>query len=146
MNSQDFLACLRKTDESPEINRLLSGLHVNKKPKVPRGDIEARIDLPKQGLSVIFKPVDPKSSKLAFVAVQFFSDAEQGYKSFDGTLPEKLSFSDNAADVRKKLGKPTESKKEFRLERWKSKDHVLTVEYSKDDRIALISYHAAEYY
>lgn len=43
---------------------------------------EARIDLPEQGLSLIFLPEGPKTGKLALAAVQFVSDAEEGFKTF----------------------------------------------------------------
>jgi hypothetical protein len=146
MNSQDFLACLRKTDDTSEITHLLSRLGVNEKLTMPWDDIEARVDLPELGLSLIFKPLDPKSNELTFAAVQFFSDAEPGYTSFDGNLPNNLSFSDSAAEVKKKLGRPSETKKEFRIEGWKTEDLTLTVNYAKDGRIAMVSLHVTEYY
>ena len=147
MGSRELIARLRKTDDSPEISGLLSTLGVTKKPKMPRGDIEARVDLPKKGLCLIFKPEGAKSSKLLLVAVQFYSDAEKGYTSYQGELPGDLLLSDTQVEVRKKLGKPTESKKEFRLDRWKSEGLVTTVEYSKQDgRIAVLSLHLPEFY
>ena len=41
---------------------------------------------------------------------------------------------------------PSESKKEFRIEGWKSKDRRLTVNYAKDGRIAMVAVDAPEYY
>ena len=147
MKTEDFSACLRKTDDSPEITALLTQLGVKKKPKMPKDDIEARVDLPKQGLSLIFKPEGPKTSKLALAAVQFISDLEEGYKTFAGTLPDKLQFGDTQAEVIKKLGKPTESKKQFRLDRWKTKTLVRTAEYSKEGlKLSMFTVHAPEYY
>lgn len=147
MKTDDFIACLRKADDSPEITALLAQLGVKKKPKMPKGDIEARVDLPKQGLSLIFLPEGPKTSKLVLAAVQFLSDLEEGYKTFAGALPDKLKFGDTQAEVLKKLGKPSESKKQFRLDRWKTKTLVTTAEYSKAElRLSTLTMHAPEYY
>jgi len=147
MDSKDFIASLRKPDDSPEVSRLLNALAVTKKLKMPKDDIEARVSLPKNGVTLIFKPEGPKSSRLVLAAVQFYSDAEKGYTIFPGALPDKLSFSDKQADVIRKLGKPTESKKAFRLDRWRYKDTVWTIKYAKDDgRIGVITVHAPEYY
>ena len=140
MHSNDFIAALGKGEETPEVQRIFSAFGVTKKLKMPRDDIEARVDLPKDGLSLVFEPEGPKTSRLLFTAVQFLSDAEQGYKSFTGGLPGNLAFTDTQAEVHAKLGKPAESKKAFRLDRWKPNGTKLTVEYGKDDpRIGVIT-------
>ena len=142
MDSNDFLTHLGKPDDAPEVQKLLNAVGVTKKLKMPKDDIEARADLPKFGLSLIFKPEGPKSSVLIFQAAQFFSDAEKGYKSFAGALPNQLLLTDTQAEVRAKLGKPSESKPALRLDRWKLADRALTVEYTKEDRrIAAITVH-----
>lgn len=140
MHSNDFVSCLGKPEDAPEVQSLLTALGVTKKLKMPKDDIEARVDLPKQGLALIFEPEGPKSSRLVLNGLQFYSDAEKGYKSFQGELPGKLLFSDSQAEVHAKLGKPVESKKAFRLDRWKPKGLLLTVEYAKEDhRIAVVA-------
>lgn len=142
MNSSDFIACLGKRDDSPEVAKVLAAVGVTKKLKMPKDDIEARADLPKLGLSLIFKPEGPKSSVLIFQAVQFLSDAEKGYKSFAGALPNQLLLADTQTEVRAKLGKPSETKPALRLDRWKAADHVMTIEYAKEDRrIGAITVH-----
>ena len=147
MDGKDLIELLRKSDESPDISKALSELGVTKKLKMPKDDIEARIDLPKKGLSLIFKPEAPKTSKLVFTAVQFFSDASEGFTTFPGKLVESLQFNDTQAEVRKKLGKPAEIMKDLRRDQWNLKGLVLTVKYSrKDGRIGMISVHVPEYY
>lgn len=146
MKTEDLIACLRKTDDSPEIVALLAQLGVKKKPKMPRDDIDARVDLLKQGLTLIFKPEGPKSSKLALVALQFVSEDEEDYETYAGTLPDKLQFGDTQAEVIKKMGKPTESKKPLRWDRWKTKTLVKTASYTKELRLKLLTVHAPEYY
>jgi hypothetical protein len=142
MDSDDFIAQLGKADDSPDVQRILAAVGVTKKLKMPKDDIEARADLPKLGLSLIFKPEGPKSSVLIFQAVQFFSDDEKGYVSFRGALPKQLLLTDKQAEVRAKLGKPTESKTVLRLDRWKTPDRILTVEYAKESkRISAITVH-----
>jgi hypothetical protein len=147
MNSKEIIACLRKVDDSPDVAELLTTLNVKKKLRIPKDDIEARIDLPKQGLSLIFKPAGSKTSELIFTAVQFFSDSEEGYVNFQGELPCNLLFSDTQTEVRKKLGKPVESLKQRRRDRWEREGLVLTVKYSQEDgRVAMISFHVPEFY
>jgi hypothetical protein len=140
MDASEFVACIGKPEESPEVQSMLASVGVKKKLKMPRDDIEARIDLPKQGLSLIFVPADPKSSQLTFNGVQFFSDAEQGFKSFAGVLPGNVLFSDSQPEVHAKLGKPAETKKAMRIDGWKFHGLLLTVEYAKkDQRIAMVA-------
>jgi hypothetical protein len=140
MDSSEFIGCLGKREDAPEVQKLLRAVGVTKKLRMPKDDIEARADLPKLGLSLIFEPEGPKSSVLIFQAAQFYSDAEEGYKSFAGALPGGLTISDTQAEVRGKLGKPSETKVALRLDRWKKGDRVLTVEYTKgDSRISAIT-------
>lgn len=140
MDSNEFVACIGKPDESPEVQRILTALGVTKKLKMPKDDIEARVDLPKKGLSLIFEPAGTKTSQLLFTGVQFFSDAEQGYASFQGALPGNVLMSDSQAEVHAKLGKPFETKKAMRIDGWKLDGLLLTVEYAKKDhRIAMIA-------
>jgi len=145
VNSDDIVVCLGKTDDSPEVIRLLAGLGVKKKPKVPRGDIEARIDIMEQGLSLVFEPREPKTSKLTLVAVQFFSGAEGGSEKFPGELPKKLLFSDTQTEVRKKLGKPGDTMKDLWQDIWKEKGLLMTVEYSgKGGQITMVAFDVPE--
>lgn len=130
MDAKEFVACLGKKDTSPEVVRLLKQLGIQKKLRVPRGDIEARVDLAQHGLSLIFEPRESKSSELTFVAAQFFSDAEKGFATFSGTLPKGLRFSDTQATVRKKLGKPADTTKAPRADIWRTASLQTSVEYS----------------
>ena len=142
MDSDQILDCLGKPEPAPEVQHLLRTLGVVNKLRMPKDDIEARAELPEQGLSLIFKPTGPKSSVLFFQAVQFFSDAEDGYKNFAGALPDQLQLTDSQAEVRAKLGKPTETKAAFRLDRWKKPGRITTIEYAKKSgRIGAITVH-----
>ena len=147
MDSKDFLACLRKTENSPEVVHILSGMGVKKKLKVPKGDTEARVDLEKQGLTMIFLPKGPKDSELVLVAVQFFSEEEEDYSTYKGDLPYKINFTDDQAEVRKKLGSPSRTKDFLARDFWDIDKLVLTVEFGgRDGRITMVSFHAPEYY
>lgn len=140
MDSNELIACIGKPEDSPEVKNMLAAVGVTKKLKMPKDDIEARADLPKQGLSLIFEPESRKSSLLLLTGVQFFSDAEQGFKTFQGTLPGNLLFSDSQTEVHAKLGKPFETKKAMRIDGWKFDRLLLTVEYAKKDhRIAMVA-------
>jgi hypothetical protein len=143
MDSSDFVACIGKPEDAPEVKRMLAAVGVASKLKKPKDDIEARADLPKLGLSLIFKPEGPKSSRLIFNAVQFISDVESGYVSFSGALPAQLVFADGQAEARAKLGEPLVSKPALRRDIWKLQDLRLAIKYSKDtpQRIAVITVH-----
>jgi hypothetical protein len=142
MDSDQIIACLGKLEPATEVQQLLRALGVVKKLRMPKDDIEARADLPELGLSLIFKPSSPKSSVLFFQAVQFFSDMEDGYKNFAGALPNQLQLTDTQTEVRSKLGRPTETKAAFRLDRWMSPDRITTIEYAKKSgRISAVTVH-----
>lgn len=142
MHANDFISCIGKLDDTPEVQALLAALGVTKKPKMPKDDNEARVELPKQGLSLVFEPGNPKSSRLVLTAVQFLSDANEGYTSFQGTLPGNLLSSDSQAEARAKLGKTGKSKKAFRLDRWTFDGLDWTVEYAKNDlRVDAVTVH-----
>jgi hypothetical protein len=142
MDSNDFIAHLGKAYDAPEVQRLLAAVGVTKKLKMPKDDIEARADLPKLGLSLIFKPEGPKSSVLIFQAAMFLSNDNKGYTSYSGALPAQLLWTDKPAEVRVKLGKPTESKAALRLDRWTTPDQILTIEYAKESkRIHCVTVH-----
>jgi hypothetical protein len=147
MDSADIVRNLRKTADSAEISALFAALGVSQIPKMPKDDIDARVRLPKQGLVLIFKPVDPKSSKLGLVSAHFLSDAETGNSNFSGELPRKLSFTDTQAEVHQKLGKPTLSIPPLRRETWKTNAEALSVKYSKDSgQVTFVSVDAPEYF
>jgi hypothetical protein len=140
MNSEKFIICIRQLEDSPEVVELLQSIGFTKKLKMPKDDIDARVDLPKKGLSLIFRPESEKSSKLVFDGVQFFSNLEQGYSSFEGELPGKILFSDSQSLVHEKLGQPVETNKKFRLDSWFINGLDYAVEYAKGvPGIAMIS-------
>src|SRR5689334_8373907 len=114
MDGQFFISTIGKALESAEVQNMLAQVGVTEQLRIPKGDIEARADLPQHGLSLIFKPEGPKSSRLLFNAVQFFSEAEAGNTRFPGSLPGGLSFDDGAPQVHAKLGAPVLSKPNLR--------------------------------
>ncbi len=147
MKSDVFMNCLRKSDNSSEILNLFSSLGVKKVPKISKGDTDARVDLEKKGLTLIFLPKGPKTSELVMVAVQFFSEDTEDYSTYSEELPYDLKFTDNQPEVKKKLGKPNRAKKFLAREFWDLDGIVLTVKYTKKyDRIVMVSIHAPEYY
>ncbi|HEX3696359.1 MAG TPA: hypothetical protein VH374_13335 [Polyangia bacterium] len=133
MDSSDFEPCLGKTDDAPEVVQLLSTLGVTKKLKPPKGGEDLTVELKKAGVVLVFGPHDVKSSKMKLIEVQFYSDAEEGYKTFAGKLPGGLTFTDKQDDARRKLGKPARSKKEFRYDAWKAGPLELIATFSKKD-------------
>lgn len=143
MDSSEFIDCIGKAEDTPEVRQMLVAVGVTKKLKKPKDDIEARADLPALGLSLIFKPEGPKSSLLIFNAVQFVSSAEQGYTSFSGALPAQLLFSDGQSEAHAKLGTPLVVKPALRRDIWQFKDLRLAIKYAKDapHRIAVITVH-----
>jgi len=145
MDSDAFISCVGEPEDSNEVQRLLASVGVTKKLRVPRDDIEARVDLPKLGLSLIFEPEGAKTSRLIFTGVQFFSDTEKGYTNFSGTLPGGITFADTQREVHAKLGKPALTKKSLRYDAWKPEGKLLTVEYAKGSgKVAMVSFELPE--
>lgn len=73
MDHSAFISCIGKAEESTEVQKLLLGLGVTKKLKMPEDDIDVRHSLHDLGVCLIFKPEGPASSALIFNAVQFVS-------------------------------------------------------------------------
>jgi hypothetical protein len=141
MNGDDIISCLRKSSDSPEMVELLNSLKVKKSLKLQRGEDDVRVNLPKQGLSLIFTREAPKTSKMFFSTVQFFSDAQDGFNSFNGDLPRNLVFSDSQIVVRNKLGKPPYPSKELKFDNWENEEFDLTVQYTPDfSRIKMVGF------
>jgi len=133
MDAEGFVPFLGKTDASPEVAKLLASLGVKKQPKLKKGDLYVYVQLPKNGLVLVFRESDdPKTSQIFLAGVQLYSEAEDGFKNFAGKLPGGVVFSDTKAEVRKKLGKPTRSKEQLRTDYWEKKGHVLSVEYTRE--------------
>lgn len=132
MNGKEFVACIGKPEDAPEVQAMLVTVGVTKKLRMPKDDIEARADLPDQGLSLIFKPEGPKSSRLIFSAVQFFSGAGRHYKRFAGLLPADLQFSSTQAEARGKLGKPFKALPKLGRDIWKLQGLLLAISYTDE--------------
>jgi hypothetical protein len=141
MDSKEFIACIGKPEDAPEVQRVLAGIGFTKKLKMPKDDIDARVTMPQMGLSLVFKPEGPKSSRLVLNAAQFISDTEKGNMSFPGALPAKLVFSDGQVEARVKLGKPFDTKPALRRDIWKLENLNLAIKYSKDapHKIAVVT-------
>ena len=91
MDYSAFVPCIGKQEDAPEVQALLSTVGVTKKLKMPKDDIDVRDELPDLGLSLIFKPEDPKSSRLFLTAVKFMSGAEHGYASYGAHCRRRYS-------------------------------------------------------
>jgi len=131
MRAKDLVTFLRKTDDSPEIQKLLTELGVTKPPRLKRGDLYAYVQLPKKGLVLVFRESDdPKTSQIVLVDVQIFSSAKKGYSTYAGELPDGLTFSDTRAETTKRLGKPSES--DGNEDTWARKGYNLIVQYNRE--------------
>lgn len=146
MDTQEIIACIAKPEDAPEIRRLLASVGVTTALKIPKGDIEARLSLTTLGLTLIFKPEGPKSSRLILDTVMFVSDAEEGYSTYPGVLPEGLLFSDTQAEAHAKLGPPAFSKPKLRFDIWERPPVDLSINYTKalPQRIGVVSVDRAE--
>jgi hypothetical protein len=144
MDSEIFVACVGKYEDSPEVQALLASMGQKKKLKMPSDDIDVRIDLLTQGVTLIFEPESRKSSQLLMTGVQFFSDAEKDYKTFQGPLPGGVVFAETQAEVIAKLGKPSFSRK-GRYDAWRINGQVLSVAYSKTYKtVSMVSFEMPE--
>lgn len=141
MESQELVACVGKAEDAPEVQRMLKAVGVTTKLKMPKDDNEVRLSLTTQGLTLIFEPEGPKTSRLVLSSVMFVSDAEDDYTTYPGALPEGLLFSDTQTEVHAKLGAPDISKPKFRLDMWDRNGLRLAAEYAKPEpqKLAVVS-------
>jgi hypothetical protein len=130
MDSTEFTAAIGKPEESPQVQQLLTAIGWTKKLKMPNDDIDVRAAAPNLGVTMIFEPEAPKSSRLIFSAVQFISDAEKGHKRFGGKLPAKLTFSDLKAEAIAKLGSPEDDDDDMRLTIWRFGGLKLAIDFA----------------
>jgi hypothetical protein len=137
MDAEDFLPYLGKTDETEEIKQLLLALGVNKHPKPKRGDLDAYVEIPKQGLMLTFEGSRTgRSSLLTLNDVQFYSEEfGYGFSSFPGKLPRGLAFSDDREAVRRKLGQPDAASETMGNDMWGIEGHALIVEYLRQGKV-----------
>lgn len=131
-NLDEYVSCIGKAEDAPEVQKLLASLGIFTKLKMPQDDIDVRHRLPELGISLIFKPEGPQSSRLICNAVQFISDTEHGYTTFAGDLPAQLQFSDGPVEVHVKLGAPHIAKPKLRLDIWQLQGLRLAINYTKD--------------
>jgi len=141
MDYREFVSCIGKHEDDPEVQALLSVLGITKKLKMPKDDIDVRHVLHSHGLDLIFKPESQKTSRLILYAVQFISSLEEGFSTFTGTLPSGLLFSDGQVEAQRKLGTPSTSKPKLRRDIWRLNGLQLALKYSRNPphQIAVIT-------
>lgn len=131
MNANDFLPYLGKTDDMDEIIKLLAQLGVSKHPKLKKGEMSVFVELPQQGLVLVFsREQEGKTSKLTLTDLQFYSEAfGHGFSSFAGQLPHGLMLTDLKDEVRRKLGEPKVANDEMGVDIWTFDGYNLPVEF-----------------
>jgi hypothetical protein len=132
MDGDKLVSAIGKPQDAAEVQEILASVGVKKPLKMPQDDIEARVELPREGLSLIFKPEGPKTSRLVFHSVIFYSKSEHGYSSFSGKLPFDLNLADSQTHVHTKLRKPTDGVPRLRREIWKVDGLQLAIQYKKE--------------
>jgi len=137
MNADEFVHCLGKTDDHPDILRLLARLGAKKPAKVPRGSTEVRVEVRPLGIEMLFKPIDDnRRHGLTFASVVFHGNGKPGA----GALPFGLSFSDSRKDARKKVGPPMYISDELNRDAWDYQTHTMTADYARGrGRIMVLS-------
>jgi len=133
MNAEDFIPYLGKTDDHPDVRQLLITLGIQKAPKIKRGDTTARCEVPSQGISLVFRQLEDKSSLLTLKAVQLYGNTQGGTVTpYIGTLPFGLQLSDSRKEARKKAGKPTFANEDMDNDSWYFDTHRMVLEYGGD--------------
>ncbi len=111
MNGSEIVDVLGKSSDSGEVRSMMSTFGVSKRLFVPRGDIEARVDLTRRGISFGFRfaPDAPKS--LLFSWVMFYAGKGDRFSvPFAEPLPFGLDLGLTMAGVVRALGKPRSAK------------------------------------
>ncbi|HEY0709772.1 MAG TPA: hypothetical protein VGG33_23365 [Polyangia bacterium] len=131
MDAQELEAVFRRPEDDPDVIKIFEALGITKRPKVV--DNVAEIILKDRGLRLAMRPEGPKSSRLILSSLTFFSGATDNYTPFAGALPKGLVFGDNQVSARAKLGEPSDSVPEFRMDHWIFGDRRLTLKYRQAD-------------
>ncbi len=134
MNAEDFIPYIGKTDDTSEIKTLLDNLGIKKHPKLKKGDTDVYVEIPDQGIVLIFElPENEKTSLLTLADVQLYSGfPNQGAGTFFGDLPSGIEFSDSRKNIIKKLGNPSMSNEEMMIDFWNFPNHSIIIEYLKN--------------
>ena len=128
MNADEFVPCLGKTDDHPDILRLLARLGAKKPAKVPRGSTEVRVEVRQLGIELVFEPIDDnRRHGLTFARVIFHGKGKPGA----GALPFGLAFSDSRKDARKKVGPPMHINDDLDRDVWHYQTHTMTADYAR---------------
>ena len=129
MNADEFVPCLGKTDDHPDILRLLARLGSKKPAKLPRGSTEVRVDVRHLGIEMVFEPVDDnRRHGLTFARVVFHGKPMRG----GGALPFGLTFGDSRKEARKKVGPPMSISDELNRDAWDYQTHTMIADYARD--------------
>ena len=115
-------AFIRSLTDNPNVEQIHDSLHMT----LPASGVEftAEID---GGVS----------------AIHIHAEAFQGYRGFQGDLPEGIKFSDSRKTIQDKLGKPSASDtgavvaffgKALQWDRFDRADHILHIQYADDGR------------
>jgi hypothetical protein len=132
MDAEEFIGAVGKTDDAPEVVKLLAKLKAPRKPKLKSGELYDHMKFPKEGFVLVFRESeDPKTSQVVLADVQIYSAAKGGFSAFSGKLPDGLVFSDTRTEVRKKLGKPSRSKAQLNKDFWDRKGYIETIQYEQ---------------
>jgi len=128
MNADEFVPCLGKTDDHPDILRLLARLGAKKPAKLPRGSTEVRVDVRHLGIEMVFEPIgDNRRHGLTFARVICHGKDKPGV----GALPFGLTFNDSRKDARKKVGPPMSSSDDLNRDAWDYQTHTMTADYAR---------------
>jgi hypothetical protein len=151
MDAQQIISLLGSYAGDPRLEAFLTTLNVTARPKLPKGEFTAYLEMKQEGVSLIFrdeaylkrekKPLG--RSPLVLVGAHFYSEGHDGYAEFKGDLPHGLTLSDSRNDIIRKMGESTQKRERdgvVRNEQWSLPDYRVGVTYSKDGSSILTIY------
>ena len=127
ITSDRLIQLLGKSITAPEVERLNSELG---DPEIVEFDGNFDYCFYQHGIALIFEDG-------ILGTLQLFPEGRDGYKQYSYPIPNGLRFPSKQAEVRKALGKPTESSgdKVEESDVYKLKDYVLTISYVAKTKI-----------
>lgn len=151
MNAQETIELFGARLGDEKLEALLQRMGATKRPTLPRGEYNAYLEMREEGLALLFqdeayregskKPIG--SGPLVLAGAFFYAESHEGYRRFEGELPEGLTFSDARAVVHTKLGEPEWQRLKngvVRRERWIRPEHRILVDYAQNAGSLLLVY------
>jgi hypothetical protein len=146
MNHIDYISLLGQYYGEIALVKTLESLAMKKPPRMPRGESDTIVVLPKLGLEFTFtdeRALDWQSrtypdGALVLTNVFFHAKETDQHSAYAGDLPADLSFNFNTTELTSRLGKPDASDEDGTLMRFDRPQYSISVETDESGNIMIV--------